>query len=179
MLLIAIITRRLQFPLKGFSNEQIQKERRNTSVFMVNGFLGLQHCQKPRLEIQICWVLWTSKPKSNEVSFTLLTRSVHLSLSTINNLNFKLGKGLWENKIPTSHSMSSAALDEHTGSSKKSTPSSSCFTKAAQHSDYRAEVPTRLQDTVQTGYTLPGGQLTHKVEGAFIYSAFIIYPHEY
>lgn len=95
---------------------------------------------------------------------TLLTRSVHLSLSTITNLNFKLGKGLRENKIPTRHLLFSAALDEHIHSSKKSISSSPCFTKAAQHSDYRAQVATCLQDTVQTGYTFPGGQLTHKAD---------------
>lgn len=42
VLLIAIITCRLQFLLKGFSNEQIQRKKRNTSVFIVNDYLGLE-----------------------------------------------------------------------------------------------------------------------------------------
>lgn len=42
VLLIAIITCRLQFLLKGFSNEQIQRKKRNTSGFIVNDYLGLE-----------------------------------------------------------------------------------------------------------------------------------------
>lgn len=85
MLLIAIITCRLQFLLKGLSNEQIQRKKRNTSVFIVNDCLGLQSYKKPRLEIQIYIYEYCELTNHSQMKFvlTLFTRSVHPSLGTV------------------------------------------------------------------------------------------------